>query len=35
MEDGDVDTYVIKSQQHQLGKLADFPPLLISLFFDL
>ena len=30
VEDGGVDTTVIKSQQHQLGQMADFHPLLIS-----
>ena len=30
MEDEGVDTTVIESLQHQLGRMADFPPLLTS-----
>ena len=35
MEDGGVDTTVIESWQHQLGRMVDFPPLLTLLVFDL
>ena len=32
MEDGGVDTTVIDSRQHKMGRMADFPPPII---FDL
>ena len=35
MEDEGVDTTVIDSGQHKMGQMADFPPLLASLVFDL
>ena len=35
MENGGVDTTVIDSRQHQMGLMADFPPLLPSSVFDL
>ena len=35
MEDGGVDTTVIDSRQHNMGRMADFPPLLASLVFYL
>jgi hypothetical protein len=35
MEDGGVDRNVIDCWQHQLSQMADFPPLLTSLVFDL
>ena len=35
MEDGGVDKTVIDCQQNQLGQMADFPPLLTFLIFDL
>jgi hypothetical protein len=35
MEDGGVDTPVINSWQHKMGRMADFPPLLASSAFDL
>ena len=35
MEDGGVDTTVIGSWQHKMGKMADFPPVLTSSIFDL
>ena len=35
MEDGDVDRTVLDCWQHQLGQMADFPPLLTLLVFDL
>ena len=31
MEDKGVDATVIESRQHQLGQMADFPPLLTIL----
>ena len=34
MEDGGVDTTVIKSRQHKMGQMADFPSLLASSVFD-
>ena len=34
MEDGGVDTTVIESRQHKMGRMADFPSLLASLVFD-
>ena len=34
MEDGGVDSTVIESQQHKIGQMADFPPLLASSVFD-
>ena len=33
MEDGGVGTTVLKSWQHQLGQMADFPPFLTSSVF--
>ena len=35
MEDGGVDRTVIDCRQKQLGQMADFPPLLTFLIFDL
>ena len=35
MEDGGVDRTVIDCWQHQFGQMADFPPLLTILVFDL
>jgi hypothetical protein len=35
MEDGGVDRTVIDCLKHQWGKIADFPPLLAFLVFDL
>jgi hypothetical protein len=35
MEDGGVDTTIIKSQQHKMCRLAGFLPLLASSVFDL
>ena len=35
MEDGGVDATVIESRQHQLGRMADFPPFFTSSVFDL
>ena len=35
MEDGGVDTTVIDSRQHKMGRMADFPPPLASSVFDL
>ena len=35
MEDGVVDTTVIKSRQHKIGRMADFPSLIASTVFDL
>ena len=35
MEDGGVDRTVIDCWQNQLGQMADFPPLLFILVFDL
>jgi hypothetical protein len=35
MEDGGVDTTVVESWQHNMGGMADFPPLLASSVFDL
>ena len=35
MEDGVVDTIVIESRQHKMGRMTDFPPLLASSVFDL
>jgi len=36
MEDGVEDTIVIEENgQHKMGRMADFPPLLASLVFDL
>ena len=35
MEDGGVDRTVIDCQQNQLGQMADFPPHLTFLIFDL
>ena len=35
MEDGGVDRTVINCWQQQLGQMADFPPLLTILGFDL
>jgi hypothetical protein len=35
MEDGGVDRTIIDCRQHQLGQMADFPPLLKFLVFDL
>ena len=35
MEDGGVDRTVIDCRQNQLGQMADFPPLLTFLTFDL
>jgi hypothetical protein len=34
MENGGVDTIVIKSWQHKMGQMANFPPLLASSVFD-
>ena len=34
MEDGVVDRIVINCRQHQLGQMADFPPLLTFLFSE-
>ena len=35
MEDGGVDRTVIDYRQNQLGQMADFPPLITFLIFDL
>ena len=35
MKDGGVDKAVVDCRQHQLGRMADFPPLLTFLVFDL
>ena len=35
VEDEVVDTFVIESEQHKMGWMADFPPLLASSDFDL
>ena len=35
IEDGGVDRTVIDCWQNQLGQMADFPPLLTFLIFDL
>ena len=35
VEDGGVDRSVIECRQNQLGQMADFPPLLTFLVFDL
>ena len=35
MDDGGVDRTVLDCWQHQLGQMADFPPLLFILVFDL
>ena len=35
MEDGGVDTTVVDRRQHKMGQMADYPPLLASLIFDL
>ena len=34
MEDGGLDTTIIDWQQHKIGKMAGFPPLLASSIFD-
>ena len=34
MEDGGVDTTVIESRQHKMGRIGDFPPLLAFSIFD-
>ena len=34
MEDGGVDRTVIDCPQNQLGRMANFPPLLTFLIFD-
>ena len=33
MEDGGVDTTVIESRQHNMGRTADFPPLVAPSVF--
>ena len=35
MEDGGVDRTVIDYRQNQLGQMADIPPILTFLIFDL
>ena len=35
MEDGGVDRTVIDCRQNQLDQMADFPPILTFLIFDL
>ena len=35
MEDGGVDTTVIDSREHNMGRMADFSPLVASPVFDL
>ena len=35
MQDGGVDTTVIESRQHKMGRMADFLFLLASSVFDL
>ena len=34
MEDGGVDTTVIESRHHQIGRIGVFPPLLAFSIFD-